>query len=75
MRQIILDAVKALTPQIAYAHLVHDVRTTKYPTHPEPLSHNELYQSTFGELSAELRASRANLSAGRGRGLSHPSRR
>lgn len=45
----------------AYGHLVDYVRTTKYAPNPEPLSHNELYQSAIGELSAELRAARMLL--------------
>lgn len=45
----------------AYDHLVRYVKTTKYAPNPEPLSHNELYQSTVGELSSELRAARMLL--------------
>lgn len=45
----------------AYDHLVNYVRTTKYAPNPDPLSHNELYQSAVGELSAELRAARMLL--------------
>ncbi len=45
----------------AYNHLVEYVKTTQYPPNPEPLSHNEMYQSNIGELSSELRAARMLL--------------
>ncbi len=41
-----------------YAHLVDDVKNTRYEPNPEPLSHDEIYQSDIGELSSELRAAR-----------------
>ncbi len=41
-----------------YGHLVDYVKHTRYDPNPEPLSHDEIYQSTIGELSSELRAAR-----------------
>jgi len=41
-----------------YAALVDYVKNTRYDPNPEPLSHDEIYQSTIGELSSELRAAR-----------------
>ena len=41
-----------------YGHLVDYVKSTRYDPNPEPLSHDEIYQSAIGELSSELRAAR-----------------
>jgi alkylation response protein AidB-like acyl-CoA dehydrogenase len=41
-----------------YAHLVDYVKNTRYEPNPEPLSHDEIYQSEIGALSSELRAAR-----------------
>lgn len=44
-----------------YAALIDYVKSTRYDPNPDPLSHDELYQSSIGELSSELRAARALL--------------